>query len=406
MDAPRGKGHVRVVIEGHNRIAVGALADALSRGGRELGPGVPSALGKVTPREEPDGAQQGDRDRAAIVQDRILAKAVDSDRESLGRALHRDEVVQARLRCRWLDPPLAHLETVRALEQRERRTALMRERARTRLAKDAQAVIAGAVVDLERDVDPPLAGVERDLYLYGAVDELGRSRGAVIANARRKAQNELDRGGRAIAGHRRGARPGNALRSDGRPGVGIGVFVPTITLGYQPVLAPATFRGRLVDDEEAPVGLDLHAQETVLDRGAAVGAYRRHRGRDHGREAQPAGSNAREASVDRYDGFARPRQRIPEHRYGALPCEPLEEPGRECPATLTDVFEAGRHIDVVDRIDRAAADRVVRVVLQEHPPEVAQVVARRAAGERVERLAPLEEKALARHVLLLDPDAR
>src|SRR5207244_10066359 len=119
-----------------------------------------------------------------------------------------------------------------------------------------------------------------------------------------------------------------------------------------------------------------------------------------------AGSNAREASVDRYDGFARPRQRIPEHRYGALPCEPLEEPSRECPATLTDVFEAGRHIDVVDRIDRAAADRVVRVVLQEHPPEVAELVASGATGERVERLAPLEKEPLAGDVLLFDPHAR
>src|SRR5882762_4857261 len=126
MDRPRGAGDVGMVVERHDGVAVGAAADALRRGRRELGPGVSPALGKVTTREEPDGAEQRDRDRAAIVQDGVLAQAVDSDRESLGRALHRDEVVDARLRCRWLDPPLAYLEAVRPLEQRERSAALMR----------------------------------------------------------------------------------------------------------------------------------------------------------------------------------------------------------------------------------------------------------------------------------------
>ena len=48
----------------------------------------------------------------------------------------------------------------------------------------------------------------------------------------------------------------------------------------------------------------------------------------------------------------------------------------------------------------------MRVVLQEHAPQVAKLVACGAAGERIERLALLEENALAGDVLLLDPYAR
>src|SRR5439155_21069606 len=68
-------------------------------------------------------------------------------------------------------------------------------------------------------------------------------------------------------------------------------------------------------------------------------------------------------------------------------------------------IEPGAHVDVVDVVDRAAADRVVRVVLQQGPPQRAELVALVAAGDRVERLAALEEEALAPRVLLLDPDA-
>ena len=49
----------------------------------------------------------------------------------------------------------------------------MRQRAGPGFAQNAQAMIAGAVVDLERDVDPSLSRVERDLDLDGAVHELG-----------------------------------------------------------------------------------------------------------------------------------------------------------------------------------------------------------------------------------------
>src|SRR6267378_6496102 len=45
------------------------------------------------------------------------------------------------------------------------------------------------------------------------------------------------------------------------------------------------------------------------------------------------------------------------------------------------------------------------MVLQEHPPELAELFARGAAGEGVERFASLEKEPLAGNVLLLDPDA-
>ena len=48
----------------------------------------------------------------------------------------------------------------------------------------------------------------------------------------------------------------------------------------------------------------------------------------------------------------------------------------------------------------------MRVVLQQRAPERPHLVPRGATRERVERLAPLEQEALARHVLLFDPYAR
>ena len=45
------------------------------------------------------------------------------------------------------------------------------------------------------------------------------------------------------------------------------------------------------------------------------------------------------------------------------------------------------------------------MVLQQHPPEGAKLLARAAAGQRVEWLAALEEQSLAGGVRLLDPDA-
>src|SRR5207253_409194 len=101
---------IDLFVDRHDRVAVGATPDALRRRRRELGPGVAVALGKVASREEAHGAQQRDRDRAAIVKDRILAQTVDPDGQSLGRALHRHEVVHACLRGWWFDPSAANLK--------------------------------------------------------------------------------------------------------------------------------------------------------------------------------------------------------------------------------------------------------------------------------------------------------
>src|SRR2546428_5132259 len=179
--------------------------------------------------------------------------------------------MQARLRCRRLDPALADLESVRALEQRERRAALMRQRPRAGLAENAQAVVAGAVLDLKGDVDSPLARVERDLHADRAIHEIGRAREAIVAQPRRETEDEVDRRSRAVAGHGGRARTGDTFRSDGWPRIGIGVFVATVALGDEPVLAAAPLSGGLVDDEEASVGLDRNAQEAVLDQGVTVG---------------------------------------------------------------------------------------------------------------------------------------
>ena len=109
-------------------------------------------------------------------------------------------------------------------------------------------------------------------------------------------------------------------------------------------------------------------------------------------------------SVDRDDRVACPGKGIPDHRHAARAGELAEEPAREGFATAVNEGEAWRHIDVVHRVDRAAADRIVRVVLQQHPPELAELVARATAGERVERLAALDKKPLTGNVLLFDPD--
>ena len=87
---------------------------------------MPPALWQVSPRQKADCAQQRDRDRAAVVQDGVLPQAVHSDRQSLGRAHHPDEVVQAGLRRGWLYPPGTEAETIRPLEEREGRAALVR----------------------------------------------------------------------------------------------------------------------------------------------------------------------------------------------------------------------------------------------------------------------------------------
>src|SRR5205823_14712411 len=73
-------------------------------------------------------------------------------------------------------------------------------------------------------------------------------------------------------------------------------------------------------------------------------------------------------------------------------------------AAGSDVGEAGPHVEVVHVVDRTATDRIVRMVLQQGPPQGAQGFAGTAAAERVQRLAALQEQSLAGGILLLDPD--
>src|SRR5207245_4468519 len=96
----------------------------------------------------------------------------------------------------WFEPSAANLKAVRALEQRECGAALVCKRAGAGLAQRAQAMIARAVVDLERDVDPPLARIERDIDPDRAVDELGRTREPIVAESCRESPEEFDRRGR------------------------------------------------------------------------------------------------------------------------------------------------------------------------------------------------------------------
>src|SRR2546425_11537391 len=100
------------------------------------------------------------------------------------------------------------------------------------------------------------------------------------------------------------------------------------------------------------------------------------------------------------------RSRIPEHGYVPDARKPCRESGSKRLTALTHVREPGRHVDLVNGVDGTSADGIVRMVLQEHSPKLAELVARGAAGERIERLATLEEQALTSDVLLFDPHTR
>jgi len=163
-------------------------------------------------------------------------------------------------------------------------------------------MVAGAVIDLERHVDAPLPRVERDLDAHRAIHELGRAREAIVAETRGKTKDEVHRRGRAVAGDRGCARSRQTFRPHGRPGVGVRVLVAAVALGDEPVLARAALSGGLVDDEEAAVGLDLHAHEAVLDRGVAIrldGGSPIRRG--DRRETQAAQTHAGRPLIDRHD---------------------------------------------------------------------------------------------------------
>src|SRR5207245_11812213 len=107
-------------VERYDAVAVRSLALALRARGRERGARMDGSLRQIAARQEADRAQQRDRDRPAIVEHGVLAQAVDADREPSRRAADRDEVMQARVVRRGLDPAAPERRAVRALDQRER----------------------------------------------------------------------------------------------------------------------------------------------------------------------------------------------------------------------------------------------------------------------------------------------
>src|SRR4029077_14333047 len=96
----------------------------------------------------------------------------------------------------------------------------------------------------------------------------------------------------------------------------------------------------------------------------------------------------------------------PRDRHAAETRELGREVGGEALALSADAREPRAHVDVVDGVDGAPADRVVRMVLEQRPPERPQGLAVRATAERVERLAALPGQPFARWLLLFEPHAR
>src|SRR5581483_127342 len=109
-----GEGHVAT--ERDDAVPVGPFADALRARRLERGTGVAAPLGEVAAREPPDRAHEGERDRAAVVQRGVLAKAVHADHE---RVVDPDELVAAALRGRTLDPARPGGDARLAVEPRE-----------------------------------------------------------------------------------------------------------------------------------------------------------------------------------------------------------------------------------------------------------------------------------------------
>ena len=150
---------------------------------------------------------------------RVLAQAVDPNGEATRRALDGDEVVDRAVGGRLFDPARARSDARLALEPGEGRARDMLQRARARLAKHAQPVVARLVVDDEADVDTTCAGIERDLGAHGARHVLGRARQPVVAQAGREPQHELDGHAGAVARHDGPSGPGEVARPEGRAGV-------------------------------------------------------------------------------------------------------------------------------------------------------------------------------------------
>ena len=142
----------------------------------------------------------------------------------------------------------------------------------------------------------------------------------------------------------------------------------------------------------------LVLDDAVLGRAHSRAAAAFRRGRAERDAAHP---RRRAGDID--DGVARPREVVPHDRRHAVAEKALLERRGERAAVDADPVEARLHVDVVHRVDGTAADRIVRMVLQQRAPQRADVVDVLTTGEGIERLAPLEEQPLADDVLLLDP---
>src|SRR5437870_6103388 len=103
-------GELGIAVEGDDRVAVPLLPQALRGRGRQRGASVAAPFREVATRQEADGAQQRDRDRLSVVEDRVLAEPIYAQGKTARRAADGDEVVKARVRGRGLDPPGADLE--------------------------------------------------------------------------------------------------------------------------------------------------------------------------------------------------------------------------------------------------------------------------------------------------------
>src|SRR5581483_8208217 len=322
------------------------------------------------------------------------------------RVVDPDELVAAALRGRTLDPARPGGDARLAVEPREGRAGHVRERARARVAQDAEAVVARAVVDGEAHVDASRPRVERDLGAHRAAHGRRRAREAIGAQPLGQVERVLDGDRRAVP---HGRPPPDALRAgrpDRRTGIGVGVFVAAVAVVDEDVVRARAPAGGEIGHVERAIRRDLHAERLVLDDAVAARTHARALRADRRGRAEAGAPDGGRHAVEIDDGHARPGQVAPDQLPRALAEHATLERRGERLTIGPHAREPGRHVDVVDVVDGAATDRVVRMVLEQRAPQAADLVARRTAGKRVQRLAPLEQQPLAYGVLLLDPHAR
>ena len=173
-----------------------------------------ATLGQVIAREEADRPKERDRDGLPIVEHGVFAQAVHTDRETARGTADGDQIVEAGVARRRLDPAAPKGEPIRPLEEREGRAREVAERAHPGLAVNAQPMVARNVRHRECDVDAARAGVQRDLRAHGAVDQRGRPREPVVAQPGGKRKDQVDRRGHPVAADFHAAPARQALRAD------------------------------------------------------------------------------------------------------------------------------------------------------------------------------------------------